>query len=210
MSSQHARIDVVQGTANTWLVGNDEEVIVIDPGDDAGVVLAAVGDREILAVICTHGHAGHAAAALEVAEHDEAPVALHPADRQAWRELHDEDPDIRMEDGGRFDVAGITLEVLHAPGHSRGSVLLYCEELKAVFTGDVVGENGPVPTRGGFPNWGRQLDAIGAQVLTLPPQTRLLPGHGGELTVAEAEKRFDSWVAAGQDQTVSAVQDDAE
>ena len=101
-------------------------------------VLAAVGDREIMAVICTHAHAGHAAAAVAVAERDEAPVALHPADRPSWRELHDERPEIEMEDGGTFEVAGVSLEVLHAPGHSRGSVVLYCEELGAAFTGDVV------------------------------------------------------------------------
>lgn len=210
MSSQHTRIGAVRGTANTWIVGDDQEVIVIDPGGDAAAVLAAVGDREVAAVICTHGHAGHASAALAVAERDEAPIALHPADRQAWRELHEEDPEIDMEDGGRFEVAGITLEVLHAPGHSRGSVLLYSEELEAAFTGDVIGENGPVPYEASFPNWARQLDAIGGQVLTLPPQTRLLPGHGGELTVADAEKRFNSWVSAGQDHSVSTVQEDAE
>jgi glyoxylase-like metal-dependent hydrolase (beta-lactamase superfamily II) len=210
MSSEGARIDVVHGTGNTWIVGDDEEVIVIDPGDDAAAVLATVGDREVVAVICTHGHAPHVAAALAVAERDEAPVALHPADRQLWRESHDEDPDIEMEDGGRFEVADVVLEVLHAPGHSRGSVLLYSEELEAAFAGDVVSENGPVPRENSFPNWGRQLDAIGAQILTLPPETRLLPGHGNELTVAEAEKRFNSWVSAGQDRIVSAVTDDGE
>jgi glyoxylase-like metal-dependent hydrolase (beta-lactamase superfamily II) len=88
--------------------------------------------------------------------------------------------------------------VLHAPGHSRGSCCLYCEELDAVFTGDVVAESGPVPRDDGYPNWGKQLDTIGAQVLTLPADTRILPGHGDEFTVALAEKRFDSWVSAGQ------------
>jgi glyoxylase-like metal-dependent hydrolase (beta-lactamase superfamily II) len=199
MGSQGARIDTTAGRANTWIVGDDDEVIVIDPGEDAGAVLAAVGDREIMAVICTHGHAGHAAAAVEVAARDEAPVALHPADRQFWLEVHDADPDIEMEEGGKFEVAGVTLEVLHAPGHSRGSVVLYCEELDAAFTGDVVTQTGPVAREDGYPDWGRQLDAIGAQVLTLPTRTRLLPGHGAEFTVAVAEKRFDSWVSAGQD-----------
>jgi glyoxylase-like metal-dependent hydrolase (beta-lactamase superfamily II) len=198
MSSQDARIDTVTGTANTWIVGDDEEVIVIDPGDDADLVLEAVRNREIMAVICTHAHSGHAAAALAVAGRDEAPVALHPADRPAWRELHDTNPQIEMEDGGTFEVAGVTLEVLHAPGHSRGSVVLYCEELGAAFTGDVVTATGPVARADGYPNWGRQLDAIGAQVLTLPAQTRLLPGHGEEFTVAIAEKRFNTWVTTGQ------------
>jgi glyoxylase-like metal-dependent hydrolase (beta-lactamase superfamily II) len=197
MSSADAQVELVAGQANTWILGDTSEVIVIDPAADAAPVLAAVDGREILAVICTHGHAAHAAAALEVAESDEAPVALHPLDRPAWREVHTAEPDIAMEDGGQFEVAGVTLEVVHAPGHSRGCVLLYCEELDAAFTGDVVSASGPVPHSGDFPDWGRQLDAIGAHVLTLPLQTRLLPGHGEELTVADADKRFNSWYAAG-------------
>ncbi len=201
MATHRARIDCVTGTANSWIIGDDDEVIVIDPGDDAGAVLDAVGpDREILAVICTHGHARHAAAAIDVAKRDESPVALHPGDRMAWREVHrGVEPEIEMADGGRFEVAGVTLEVLHAPGHSRGSCCLYCDDLEVVFSGDVVTEAGPVAREDGYPNWGRQLDAIGAQILTLPPDTRILPGHGGEFTVALAEKRFDTWVAAGQD-----------
>ncbi|MBO0823984.1 MAG: MBL fold metallo-hydrolase [Actinobacteria bacterium] len=200
MSNPDVRIDVVAGTANTWLVGDDDAVIVIDPASEAPPVLAAAGEREILAVICTHGHAAHTAAALEVAERDEAPVALHPLDRSAWREVHDSDPDIDMEDDGKFTVAGITLEVVHAPGHSRGSVLLYCEELTAAFTGDVVTADGPVPRGDGFPDWGRQLDAIGAHVLTLPLDTRLLPGHGDELTVSVADRNFNKWYSAGPNQ----------
>jgi len=191
---------VAGGPANTWIVGDDDEVIVIDPGE-AGSVIEAAGDRAILAVICTHGHAGHVAGAPGVAERDEAPIALHPLDRGSWRDVHAADPDIEMEDGGRFEVAGVTLEVVHAPGHSRGSVLLYCEELDAAFTGDVVTDRGPVPHEDGFPNWGRQLDAIGAHVLTLPAETRLLTGHGEEFTVAAADKSFSSWYSAGPDRT---------
>jgi|SRR5580704_13550744 glyoxylase-like metal-dependent hydrolase (beta-lactamase superfamily II) len=200
MAELAARIERLTGRTNTWIVGDEDEVIVIDPGEDAAAVLDAVGEREVLAVICTHGHEGHSGAAVQVAVRDEAPVALHPGDRLAWREVHSGgDPEIDMEDGGKFEVADVTLEVLHSPGHSRGSCCLYCEELDVVFTGDVVAENGPVPRKDGFPNWGKQLDAIGAQVLTLPADTRILPGHGEELTVAVAEKRFNSWVAAGQD-----------
>src|ERR1700729_2010022 len=113
-----ARIDQVVSDVNTWIVGDDEEVIVIDPGTDAAAVLDAVGEREVLAGICTHGHAAHVAAAVEIAEKDEAPVALHPADRIYWREEHsDDDPDIEMEDGGIFEVADVSLEVMHTPGN---------------------------------------------------------------------------------------------
>jgi glyoxylase-like metal-dependent hydrolase (beta-lactamase superfamily II) len=186
------------GEVNTWIVGDDDEVIVIDPGSDVAGVLDAVGDREILAVICTHGHADHVAAAMEVAERDEAPVALHPKDRGVWREAHPgDDADIEMEDGGIFEVADVLLEVLHAPGHTAGSVCLYCEDLGAVFTGHVMAAEGPVPDDGEFPDFAEQLTAIGEQLLTLPSDTRVLPGHGPETTIGNAEKKFDSWFAAG-------------
>jgi glyoxylase-like metal-dependent hydrolase (beta-lactamase superfamily II) len=183
---------------NAWVIGDDEEVIVVDPGTDARAVFDAAGDREILAVICTHGHADHVAAALEVAERDEAPVALHPKDRLFWREVHgDQLPEIEMEDGGAFEVADVTLDVLHTPGHSPGSVSIYCEDLRVVFSGDALSADGPRPHDGGFPDFAGQLSSIGAELLTLPGETRVLPGHGEESTVAMAEKRFDSWVTAG-------------
>jgi glyoxylase-like metal-dependent hydrolase (beta-lactamase superfamily II) len=202
-----ARIDQLPSPAaaagpkiNVWVIGDDEEVIVIDPGRDAEAVLDVVGDREVLAVICTHGHADHVAAALEAAERDEAPVALHRKDKMAWREAYPEDQaDIEMEDGGIFEVADVTLEVLHAPGHTPGSVCLYCEELGVVFTGDVLLAAGPAPHDGEFPGYADQLTAIGEHLLPLPPETRVLPGHGPETTIAAAEKKFDSWVAAGSD-----------
>jgi glyoxylase-like metal-dependent hydrolase (beta-lactamase superfamily II) len=206
-----ARIDQVSSPAaadggpgeqetNVWIVGDDEEVIVVDPGRDPAAVLDVVGEREVLAVICTHGHAAHVAAAIEVAERDEAAVALHRKDRLLWREAHrEDDPDIDMEDGGIFEVADATLEVIHAPGHTDGSVCLYSPELGAVFTGDVLRAEGPVPHEGEFPDFAGQLTAIGENLLGLPADTRVLPGHGAETTVGAAEKKFDSWVSAGPD-----------
>jgi glyoxylase-like metal-dependent hydrolase (beta-lactamase superfamily II) len=201
-----ARIDRVPSPAaagagiNVWIIGDDEEVIVIDPGRDAAEVLDAVGEREVLAVICTHGHADHVAAAMEVAERDEAPVALQRQDKMHWREAFPaDDADIDMEDGGIFEVADVQLEVIHAPGHTAGSVVLYCEDLGVVFTGDVATAGGPVPHEGEFPDYAGQLTAIGENLLSLPQETRVLPGHGDETTIAVVEKKFDSWVAAGSD-----------
>jgi glyoxylase-like metal-dependent hydrolase (beta-lactamase superfamily II) len=180
---------------NAWLIGDDEEVIVIDPGSDVAAVLAAVGEREILAVICTHGHRAHIAAATEVADRDEAPIALHSLDRVAWRETHqDGDPDIAMADGGMFEVADVKLEVIHTPGHSPGSVCLYSDDLGVLFTGDTLLASGPVAHDGEYPDISGQLTAIG-ELLPLPGDTRVLPGHGDETTIALAERQFDSWAA---------------
>ena len=197
-----ARIDRVapdrRRGCNTWLVGNADEVIVVDPGRDAQAVLTAASDREILAVICTHGHPEHVAATLEVAARDEAPVALHRMDMLAWREEHPgAEPDIQMEEAGIFEVADAALEVLHTPGHTPGSVSLYCEEPAVVFSGDALLADGPAPHAGEYPDFPGQLNAIGQELLTLPPQVRVLPGHGDEITVETAGKRFDSWVTSG-------------
>jgi glyoxylase-like metal-dependent hydrolase (beta-lactamase superfamily II) len=197
-----ARVERVEAAGrndrNAWVIGDDEEVVVIDPGEDAGAVLEMVGDREILAVICTHGHQAHVAAAPEVAGRDDAPVALHPKDLLAWREAHGEsDPEIEMEEGGSFEVAGVTLEVLHTPGHTPGSVSVYCDDLAVVFAGDALCATGPCPHDGEYPDFAEQLSAIGSGLLTLPGSTRVLPGHGDEITIAAAEKNFDAWVSAG-------------
>ncbi len=85
--------------------------------------------------------------------------------------------------------------IIHAPGHTAGSVCLYCEDLGAVFTGHVLLAEGPAPQDGEFPDFAGQLNAIGECLLPLPADTRVLPGHGPETTIAAAEKKFDSWVA---------------
>jgi glyoxylase-like metal-dependent hydrolase (beta-lactamase superfamily II) len=195
-----ARIELVSPSphgVNTWIIGDRDEVIVIDPGRDPAAVLDAVGDREVLAVICTHGHADHVAAAQEVADRDEAPVALHPRDRQLWRETHDDDAEIEMADGGIFEVADVALEVMYTPGHTDGSVCLYCEGLGVVFTGHVLAADGPVRHEGEFPDFAEQINAIGEQLLTLPAGTRVLPGQGEETTIGAAEKNFDTWFTEG-------------
>jgi glyoxylase-like metal-dependent hydrolase (beta-lactamase superfamily II) len=91
----------------------------------------------------------------------------------------------------------VQLEVIKSPGHTPGSVSLYCADLEVVFTGDALSARGPVPHEGEFADFPTQLTAIGERLLDLPPSTRVLPGHGEESTVGDAGKRFDGWVTAG-------------
>src|ERR1700758_2289253 len=72
----------------------------------------------------------------------------------------------------------VALEVIHTPGHSPGSVSLYCEQLEVVFSGDALTADGPAPHAGEYPDFPGQLSAIGQELLTLPEETRVLPGHG--------------------------------
>ncbi|MEU4545191.1 MBL fold metallo-hydrolase [Nonomuraea dietziae] len=181
---------------NTWIVGDDDEVIVIDPARDAEKILEQVGEREVLAVICTHGLPDHVGAAIEVASRDESVVALHPKDKPIWRETWSETwPDIEMEDEGVFGVADVRLEVLETPGVTMGGVSLYSEELEAVFTGKSLQADGPGKLGGEYPALADQLTSIGGRLFTLPGATRVLPNQGEETTVGDLEPHFDDWVS---------------
>lgn len=183
----------------TWIVGDDSEVIVIDPAHDAEAVLKAVGDRDVLMVICTAGYDDHTAAAPEVAERDDAPIALHSRDRLLWKEKHaDVEIDVSVENGGVFEIGDVQLRVIHTPGSSPGSISLYSEELEAVFTGGTLLASGPGPLGdGSFPDFATQLTSIGEHLLVLPDNTRILPARGEETTVSELEPHFDAWVSQG-------------
>ncbi|RCG18686.1 MBL fold metallo-hydrolase [Sphaerisporangium album] len=181
---------------NTWIVGDDEEVIVIDPARDAETILENVGEREVLAVICTHGLPDHVGGAIEVAARDEAVVALNRKDRRLWRETWEETyPDIDMEDEGVFGVADVEIEVIATPGITQGGVSLYVEALGVVFTGKTLLADGPGKIGGEYPALADQLTAIGERLFTLPGDTRVLPAHGEETTIAEQEQHFDDWLA---------------
>jgi hydroxyacylglutathione hydrolase len=182
---------------NTWIIGDDEEAIVIDPARDAEQILEKVGeDREVLAIICTHGFADHVGAAIEVAARDEAVVALHAKDRRIWRETWSETwPDIEMDDEGLFGVADVQLEVIATPGVSQGGVSLYCEELGVVFTGKSLLADGPGKLGDEYPALADQLTSIGERLFTLPHETRVLPAHGEETTIGDMERHFDDWIS---------------
>jgi glyoxylase-like metal-dependent hydrolase (beta-lactamase superfamily II) len=202
--------------ANTYIVGDDDAVIVIDPAFDAEPVLETVGEREIMAVICTDGRETHLNSVLEVAEADEddpAPIALHTRDRLLWRQYFraladkDEDaefmkdlqPDLDIEDSGVFEIAGAQLEVMHTPGHSPGSICLYSEQLGVLFTGDTLHKGRPGRVGPEYPELQEQLNSIGAILSPLPRDTRILPGQGEESTVGEEDSQWESWFALAQE-----------
>ncbi|MEU1391359.1 MULTISPECIES: MBL fold metallo-hydrolase [unclassified Nonomuraea] len=194
---------------NTWIIGDDDEVIVIDAARDAGKILERVGEREVLAVICTAGLPDHVGAAIEVASRDEAVVALHPKDKPLWRETWRETwPDIDMEDDGVFGVADVQLDVMETPGVSPGGISLYCEALGAVFTGKALQADGPGKLGGEYPALADQLTSIGGRLFTLPADTRVLANHGDEVTVGDLEPHFDDWVSGSLTRDPAAARDD--
>jgi glyoxylase-like metal-dependent hydrolase (beta-lactamase superfamily II) len=183
---------------NVWLVGDDEEVLVIDAPHDVDAIAAAVGDRRVVAVVATHAHDDHVRRGPELARRLRAPLLLHPADLELWRLTHPDDaPDGELADGQGLAVAGTTLRVLHTPGHTPGSVCLYAPELDTVFTGDTLFAGGPGATGRSFSDFPTIIASIRDRLLPLPESTTVLPGHGEGTTVGAESPHLQEWVDRG-------------
>ena len=183
---------------NVWLVGDDDEVIVIDAPHQLEPLLAAVAGRRVTAIVCTHGHNDHVTVAPQLGERTAAPVLLHPADRVLWDMTHPGIPPTGvLADGDVLHVAGTDLQVLHTPGHAPGAVCLSAPGLGVVFSGDTLFAGGPGATGRSYSDFPTILDSIRERLLSLPPQTRVLPGHGDETTVGAEAPAYDEWVRRG-------------
>ncbi|MFI6577996.1 MBL fold metallo-hydrolase [Nocardiopsis sp. NPDC050513] len=183
---------------NVWLVGDDEEVVVIDPAHDATAVLEAVGGRAVAAVVCTHAHNDHVNAAAKVADESGGPILVHPDDEPLWRAVHpDRDPDAWLAHGGSVTVAATTLRVLATPGHTWGSVSLYAPDLGAVFSGDTLFSGGPGATGRSYSSFPTIVASIRDTLLTLPADTVVHTGHGPTTTIGTEAPHLDDWIQRG-------------
>jgi glyoxylase-like metal-dependent hydrolase (beta-lactamase superfamily II) len=206
---------------NVWLIGDDNDVYVVDAAHDATAIRAAIGERRLLGVISTHGHNDHINAAIEVAggaseaagsadsssvatspvdaerQGDGAPIYLHPDDRMLWDAVNPEVAPEPLADGQTFEVAGLTLTVLHTPGHSPGAVCLHVPELGLLLSGDTLFAGGPGATGRSFSSFPTILESIRTRLLSLPPATTVLTGHGDSTTIGDEAGGYDDWVARG-------------
>ena len=183
---------------NIWLIGDDHEVLVVDAAHDAAPIVAAVGDRSVRAILCTHGHNDHinAADALSRATGG-VPVLLHPDDEMLWDVIYpDRKPDGAVRDGDELPVAGERLRIVHTPGHSPGGVCLLGPD-GHVFGGDTLFNGGPGATGRSYSDFPTIIESIRDRLLVLPGDTVVHTGHGESTTVGAEAPHLDEWIARG-------------
>lgn len=182
---------------NVWLVGDDREVVIVDAAHDAAAILDAVAGRRVVGIVCTHAHNDHVNAVQDLVAMSGAPVYLNPADTMLWDVVNESVDFVPLADGDRIGVAGTELLAVHTPGHSPGGTCLYVEDLGVVLSGDTLFCGGPGATGRSFSDFPTILDSIRERLLTLPPDTRVLTGHGDETTIGAEASSYDEWVARG-------------
>ncbi|CAN5879326.1 MBL fold metallo-hydrolase [soil metagenome] len=182
---------------NIWIVGDDSNVVVFDAAHTAQPIIDAVAGRNVIAVVCTHGHNDHVTVAPELGEALDAPVLLHPADDVLWQMTHAGKEFRPVTDGHTLQAGNIELIGLHTPGHSPGSVCWFAPELGAVFSGDTLFQGGPGATGRSFSDFPTILESIKDRLGSLPEDTVVYTGHGDTTRIGDEIIHYDEWVARG-------------
>ncbi len=199
---------------NTYIIWDSEsrEAAIIDPGmineDEQRAIdsFIATNDLKPTHLINTHSHLDHIFGNTYIKNKYGLGIEAHNADEFLARTLPEQAArfglpmtltaqciDTELNDGDVIRVGKERIEILSVPGHSPGSIALYCPESGFVITGDAIfpGSIGRTDLpQGDFPTL---IDSIKRKLLTLPDSTVILSGHGGETTVGN-EKRSNPYV----------------
>lgn len=188
--------------ANCYVLGDEQtrEAVVIDPGGDIPVLVRSLEARRLkpVAILATHGHFDHVEGLAALKRATEAPIHVHKGDLPLIQGMAGQGllfgvrveaappPDVFLEDGDAVRFGGYSLQVLHTPGHSPGSVSYLVD--KSVFVGDLLfaGSIGRTDLQGG--DYETLLRSVRTKIFTLPEDTVVYPGHGPATSVG-TEKR---------------------
>jgi hydroxyacylglutathione hydrolase len=173
------KVHVGKKDTNCYVIAcaDTSEAVVIDPGDDASKILSQLDGLDVKWIVFTHAHPGHTGAKDEVKAATQATTAMHLADATTY--LKSAERYLLSTDTLPFGQ--FALEVLITPGHTPGG--LSYKVGNHVFTGDTLlaGKIGRVDLPGSSPQ--QMLLSLHGQLLTLPDNTVVYPGHGPNTTI---------------------------
>ena len=183
------------------------EAIVVDPGADIPRILAQLAAHQLTVkqIVITHAHIDHIAGAQELKRITGAPILYNQLDlplvammdvQAGWLGVVTPEvlpPDDHLEDNRTLHLAHIPAVVLHTPGHTPGSLCLHLPTENLLLAGDTLfrGSIGRTDLPGGDSK--TILSSIRNRLLTLPEETRVIPGHGPATTIG-AERENNPWL----------------
>ena len=184
---------------NCYLVQDHDVLIVIDPGDDLARILAEIDGHPVNEIVVTHRHWDHTGALAGLVAETGAPTSAFVLDADAVSDCSAEGNgvasaldrglvaaprpsvgiDRRLNEGDIISVGEAKLRVIHTPGHTVGSMCLYCPEEKVLFSGDTLFANGSYG-RSDLPtgSFDEIVETMGTKFVDIPDDVVVLPGHG--------------------------------
>jgi glyoxylase-like metal-dependent hydrolase (beta-lactamase superfamily II) len=193
------------GTNTYVLVDEEGKVLLIDPAcfyeqerqELYQTITRLHQPDQPLTIVATHGHLDHLWGAKWATETWHTPVLMHEADipmAQAMQQQYDlfgvglkaerfEIEEFRDQNSDfRFQNSDFRFQIIHTPGHTQGSVCLYFPEERKLFSGDTLFRCGYGRTDLPGGNYGQLISSL-EQLMTLPPETEVFPGHGESTTI---------------------------
>lgn len=165
-----------------------KEAVIIDAPAQAGRILDEARRLKVKYILITHAHPDHLGALAQLRTVLRVPVGVHAADAHGLPQF----ADFNLEDGAKVRFGRQALKVLHAPGHTRGSICLLSE--KHLFLGDTLFPGGPGHTAS--PEAFQQIVAsITGKLFALPDDTNVYPGHGADTTIGQAKQEYAVFAA---------------
>jgi len=191
---------------NSYLIVNGKKGFFLDPGSGIKpLIVKAESDKiEIEAIIATHGHIDHIDGVNKVKQKFDVQFYANNLDMELIQSVQMQArmfgvpdpgeviPDRNLPLNGEIQVAGLTLELFHTPGHSKGSVSIKIDDV--LFSGDTLFNFsiGRTDLPGG--NYEELITSIRNRIFVLPDNTRVLSGHGPETTVGR-EKQMNPFLS---------------